>query len=225
MLDHSPLPAYKAKYVRQNGQLFYQVPTGESYPGVTKIIQATEPFEDKLPLLKWKQRVGQETAQKISSQSSRRGTKLHQLISKKLTGEEPEFIPDELQGFWNSIYPFLDDKIEQSLLVESLVWNSPNRYAGKLDCLAIIAGEITLCDWKTARRPRQNEWNRNYYLQCAAYAKAIEQVYTEFDIKVEQALVVVALPDEKAQVFCLESQYLREYWREFQSRLELFYQV
>ena len=150
---------------------------------------------------------------------------MHGLIAAKLKGEEPEVIPEELEGFWRSIYPFIDDEIEQTLLVESLVWNARSRYAGNLDCLAVIGGKMTLCDWKTAGRPRRNEWNRNYYLQCAAYAKAIEQVYTEFEIKVERALVVVALPDEVAQVFCLEGEYLRDYWREFESRLGLFYRV
>ncbi|MDY7022048.1 MAG: hypothetical protein SWJ54_11930 [Cyanobacteriota bacterium] len=224
MLENITLPVYKGKFVRQSGQSFYQVPTGECYPGVTKIIQKTEPFEDKLPLLKWRQRVGKETAQKISTQSSRRGTKLHHLIAQKLKGENPKSIPDELAGFWHSIYSFLDEQIEQPLLIESLVWNSQDRYAGNLDCLAVINGKTTLCDWKTARKPRRNEWNRNYYLQCAAYTTAIEKVYAEFEIKVQQVLVVVALPDSSAQIFCLEGQELEQYWQEFQMRLETFYQ-
>ncbi|NJO71118.1 MAG: PD-(D/E)XK nuclease family protein [Oscillatoriales cyanobacterium RM1_1_9] len=183
-----PLPRYCTRAVWEQGKQYYRLPTGASYPGVTTILSATEPPEQKQALWKWRKRVGQEAAQQITSQSSRWGIKLHKYIEAKLQGHEPEDLPPELTGFWNSIHPFLDQAVERSLLIEGTVWNSKYRYAGKLDCLAIVEGQPTICDWKTAQKPRQSAWNKTHYLQCAAYATAVEQVYIKFGIAVKQSL-------------------------------------
>lgn len=223
MQQLTSLPRYQTKAVRHQGKQCYQLPTGERYPSVTSIIYATEPWEEKQALFEWRRRAGQEVAQQITTQSSRRGIKIHKYIEARLRGEILEELPPEVEGFWNSICPFLDEAVEQPLLMEGTVWNSQHQYAGKLDCLAIVNGEPTICDWKTANRPRRSSWNKNHYLQCAAYAAAAEQVYAEFEIKITQALVVVALPDQEAQVFCLTLEPLMDYWQEFQQRLALFY--
>ncbi|MGL5082625.1 MAG: PD-(D/E)XK nuclease family protein [Microcoleaceae cyanobacterium] len=225
MQPHSSLPRYRTQSVWQQGKQYYQLPTGASYPGVTTILSATEPLEEKQALFEWRKRVGVEAAQQITTQSSRRGIKLHKYIEAKLQGQEPENLPIELEGFWNSIHPFLTEGIERSLLIEGTVWNPEYRYAGKLDCLALVNGKPTICDWKTAQKPRQSDWNKKHYLQCAAYGTAVEQVYTEFGIQVQQALVVVALPDQAAQVFCLELEPLWNYWQEFKSRVKAFYNI
>ncbi|MEA5462306.1 PD-(D/E)XK nuclease family protein [Leptothoe sp. PORK10 BA2] len=215
------LPHYKAKQVSVNRRRHYEV-NGQRLPGVTTILSATKPWEDKERLWRWRERVGTEEANRITAKSSRAGTKIHRVIKAYLRQEEWA-LPEGTAGFWASIEPVLQG-IEEVLLVEGAVWH-PLKFAGFPDALMVYDGQLVVCDWKTARHPKQVEWMGDYFLQVAAYCWAVNWVYRDHDIKVERAMVAIALEDTPAQLFTLTPDKLDQYWGQFQQRLRQYYRL
>ena len=69
---------------QENGKRFYQTPDGQKYPSVTTVTGLLTRDHIKL----WRERVGEEVANKISSVAARRGTKMHSLFEQYLRAEE-----------------------------------------------------------------------------------------------------------------------------------------
>ncbi|MEM6252108.1 MAG: PD-(D/E)XK nuclease family protein [Cyanobacteria bacterium P01_D01_bin.156] len=213
------LPHYKAKQVSVNRRRHYEV-EGQRFPGVTTILSATKPREAKERLWRWRERIGSEEANRITAKASRSGTRIHKVIKAYLR-QEDWALPEGTEGFWTSIEPVLKE-INQVLLVEGAVWH-PLKFAGYPDALMVYDGQLLICDWKTARRPKQAEWIEDYFLQVAAYCWAVNWVYRDHDITVERAMVAIALEDHPAQLFKLEPDQLNQHWRQFQQRLHQYY--
>ena len=57
-----------------NGKRHYDVGTEEKLPSVTTILQATQSEEKKESLARWKQKVGENEADKIRDSAAERGT-------------------------------------------------------------------------------------------------------------------------------------------------------
>ena len=94
------------KTINENGKRYYVTPTGEKYPSVTTVLSNYK----KEALFKWRKRVGEKEANKISTQASRRGTKVHKLCEDYLNNELSfdEYTPDNVVMF-KSIQPILDE--------------------------------------------------------------------------------------------------------------------
>ncbi|MEM7065763.1 MAG: PD-(D/E)XK nuclease family protein [Cyanobacteria bacterium P01_B01_bin.77] len=212
------LPHYKAKQVSVNRRRHYEV-EGQKLPGVTTILSATKSRADKERLWRWRERVGPAAANQITAKASRSGTKIHKVIKAYLR-QEDWTLPEGTEGFWASIEPILAN-IDDILLVEGAVWH-PLKFAGYPDALIVYDGQLLVCDWKTARRPKQAEWIEDYFLQVAAYGWAINWVYRDYGIKVERAMVAIALEDMPAQLFTLDPDKLDQHWGQFQQRLRRY---
>ncbi len=215
-----PLTRYQAKTMRVNRRRVYEI-NGHRYPGVTTILSATKPAEARRALYEWRQRLGQEAAQRISNQASSAGTRIHKQIANHLRGETVE-VPDDVIGYWESIAPILDN-VDEPLLVEGAIWHEKG-YVGFPDAVMVYQNRICVCDWKTAMKPKKVEWISDYCLQVAAYALAIEQVYANTGIEVEAGLIAIALDGAPAQTFWLQREDIETYWQAFQQRLHSFYQ-
>ena len=205
------LPHFKAKQVSVNRRRHYEV-EGQRLPGVTTILSATKPWEAKQRLWRWRDRVGTEEANRITTTASRAGTKIHKVIRSYLRQEDWS-LPEGTQGFWTSIEPVLKN-IDRVLLVEGAVWH-PLKFAGYPDAVMVYEGELCVCDWKTARRPKQLEWIGDYCMQVAAYCYAVNWVYRDTGIKIEKGVIAIALEDHPAQVFTLNADDLFFHWRNF----------
>jgi predicted RecB family nuclease len=213
-----PLPRYRAKQVVVNRRRCYEI-EGQRYPGVTTVLSATKPPEDRAALAQWRQRVGAAEAQRIAGTASSVGTRLHKQLAAYLQGERPTLPPD-VQPYWDSMVPILD-QVDQVLLVEGAVWHSDG-FVGFPDALVRYDGDLCLCDWKTARKPKQLAWIGDYCLQVAAYWRAAEQVYAPQGLEIRRGLVAIALADAPAQTFWIPLNELADYWAAFQQRLTTY---
>lgn len=193
---------------------------GKAYPSVSTILTATKPEKDRLALQKWRQRVGVKKAQQISTQASRRGTSVHTAINYYLDGQDlPDDVEDNL--YWHSIKPVLESVSEVHLL-ESAVYHAEKQYAGRFDCLGEWSGNLCVFDWKTAAQPKKIEWITDYCLQVTAYTFAINHLY---DVQIDQAIIAIAIENQSAQLFQLNSEDLNHYWQQFLVRLRLWEQL
>ena len=192
---------------------------GQAYPSVSTILAATKPEKDRLALQRWRKRVGVKQAQKISTDACRRGTSIHTAINYFLAGQD---LPDDVPNnpYWHSIEPVLES-VGEVHLIESAVYHTEYKYAGRFDCLGAWESELCVFDWKTASKPKKNEWIADYCLQLTAYTAAINHLYK---VQIDRAIIAIALQDQPAQIFRLNAEALSEYWQQFLIRLRLWEQ-
>lgn len=216
------LPRYQGVASLINGERFYHFEQGLKLPSVTTILDRTKNPYDQLKLQQWQERIGIEQAKQIKQQSCIRGTIIHQWIEHyfqkqslpKMSNNEP------LKGYWYSIYPVLQ-QIRQVQLIEGFVWH-PLGFGGTLDCLGYYGEHLCLIDWKTSSKFKKKEWVTDYLIQSSAYAGAVNFVYQNYGIQVFNILVVIALPNQPAQVYFNTTELVSYYWGLFQQRLVQF---
>lgn len=216
------LPPYTAKSVRQSGKSYFVDAQDRRLPSVTTILNATKPPEAREALAKWRSRLGTAEANRIAGTASRRGTLTHQQIKSYLLGQ-PKTCPEAAQPYWDSLQPVLS-QIGDVRLVESPVFHYDLAYAGKVDCVASYQGIPCICDWKTADMPKGSiERLYDGPLQLAAYCGAVNHCYAEHNLVLKHALLVVALPNQPAEVFWFDADHLLAQWQQWQERLTAFY--
>ena len=216
------LPTPLARLSRSHGRNYYLDDQGQRLPSVTSILNATKPMVARQALARWKQRVGVNTAKQISSTASRRGTLTHKQLKDYLLGC-PTPCPESVLPYWRSLesmLPYLSDV----RLVEGTVFHYDLCYAGKVDCVASYHGVPCVLDWKTSDRPKESI-QRLYDnpIQLAAYCGAINHTYADCGIRLTSAMIVVAIPDEDAEIFWFDASELKQYWKQWQDRLREFY--
>jgi len=147
----------------------YQTPSGNEYPSVTSIISImSEEF-----IRAWKEAVGESTANEISRKAATRGTLIHENCENYLQGKPLTFgmFEQEERKMFESLIPVMDS-IEEVHAMESVLYSDTLKFAGTVDLIAKINGELSILDWKTSGRYKSSEDIPNYFTQAAAYAYA-----------------------------------------------------
>ena len=73
--------------------------------------------------------------------------------------------------------------------------------AGRVDCIAEYDGKLSIIDFKTSTKERNDEWNENYYIQASAYAEMFEE---QTGTPIEQIVILVVTEDGAVQEFVKE---------------------
>lgn len=185
----------------------YITPEGESYASVTTVL--TE--YNKKAIMEWRERVGEEEANKVSAQASSRGTRVHSLCETYLKNELSPMkistmMPDAKELFYK-IKPFLDTHIGRVYALEQALYSDKLRIAGRVDCIAEWDDKLSVIDFKTASKEKNEDWIENYFMQCSAYAEMFEERTGK---PIDQIVVAIAVANGNPQIFVKEKQdYLR----------------
>ena len=187
----------------ENGSRKYVTPNGDAYPSVTTILSAY----NKKAIQEWRERVGEESANKISTQASTRGTRLHSLCESYLLNELSPLklnsvMPDAKELFVK-IKPKLDDNIGKIYSLEQALYSHKLRIAGRVDCIAEWNGELSVIDFKTASKEKNEDWIQNYFMQCSAYAEMFEE---RTGRPINQIVVAIAVSSGDTQIFVKEKE-------------------
>lgn len=206
------------------GRFYYQDKIGNRLPFVSTILKTTQPIESVTALFNWRNKVGDTEANRIASTSRRRGELLHQWIKEYLQGLSP-VASKLIQPYCYSVQSVLD-KLSDVQLIETVVPNYVEGYAGKVDLVARYQGVPCTVELTTAEEPKQQL--RKLYdkpLQLVAYSGAINRYYGDslFGSKISNGLIVVALPDQDVEEFMIEREQLIIYWEEWLKRLESYF--
>ena len=192
----------------------YVTPEGEILPGVTTILEKTK--TNRAALDAWKVRIGEAEADRIKTSAAARGTAMHSAIEAHLL-REPYKVCEIAIPYIQSIFPILS-RVTNVQLVEGAVWH-PNGFAGSVDCVAEYNGELSIIDWKTSDKPKKPNWIEDYFLQSAAYCAAVNRLY---DLRIGRIVIVLAIPNQLAQVFTVNGATLLDYWELFNERLDRY---
>ena len=179
-----------------NGKRHYVTPGGNKYPSVTTI---TSQY-NKQSIMEWRKRVGEEEANRISSKAAGRGTRVHTMCENYLNNQEDYLqkqMPDAIVMF-NTLQPLLNDYVNNIHALEVPLYSDYLRTAGRVDCIAEFDGAISVIDFKTSSKPKEDKWIQNYYMQCSAYAVMFEE---RTGIPVPRIVVMIAVDGDKAQIF------------------------
>ncbi len=193
---------YDLKSVTTEDGRLYETPSGQRYPSVTTVLSAY----NKKAIFEWRQRVGEEQANRISRKASGRGTKLHTICENYLMNEIDEvkfrtMIPDTKQLFLQ-LKPYLDDNIGRVYGIEQSLYSDRLKIAGRCDCIAEWNGELSIVDYKTSSWQKDEDKILNYFMQCTAYAEMFEE---RTGMPVNQIVVAVAVEEtQQAQIFVRE---------------------
>ena len=179
-----------------NGKRFYVTPEGNKYPSVTTI---TSQY-NKQSIMEWRKRVGEEEANRISAKAAGRGTRVHTICENYLNNQDDflqKQMPDAIVMF-KTLQPLLDQYVNNIHALEVPLYSDHLKVAGRVDCIAEFDGKLSIVDFKTASKPKEDKWIQNYYMQCSAYAVMFEE---RTGIPVPRIVVMIAVDGEKAQIF------------------------
>jgi len=213
------LTRYPPRFTWRDRRCYYRSPEGILLPSVSAILSATKPAKEWAQLKAWRKRVGEAEANRICQESTTRGKDLHKRIEQYLLGQPLSPCPAALIPWRDSIAPVLK-QVHQVQLVEGAVFHTGLGYAGTVDAIAHF-NDVGPClfDWKTANSPRKEEWVSNYKLQVTALWGAVQSTY---DLRLEQAVVAIALPEDEAQLFWMDSEALHGWWDQWVEHVQQF---
>lgn len=184
----------------------YVTPEGKTYPSITTVLGE----RSKAGILEWRKKVGEQEANRISTQASVRGTAVHTLAENYLNND-PDWskgaMPSNLFSF-NQIKPILDERVNNIWAQEVPLYSDKFEMAGRVDCIAELDGELTIIDFKTSRKPKKEEWITSYFMQGAFYAAAF---YERTGVSIKQTSIIIAVDGSEPQVFTVRTyRYLDE---------------
>ena len=171
----------------------YLTPDGSLYPSVTTVLSILN--EDIIKA--WRQRVGEEEANRISGKASNRGTRVHSIVEKYLNNEDTvKFLPHIRQSLEN-LKPVLND-IETIYGLEVPLYSHYLGLAGRCDCIGKYKGVPSIIDFKTSRYIKKKEKISNYFAQGAAYSIMFEE---RTGIVAPNIVIIMDVDHEKPLVF------------------------
>ena len=184
-------------------------------PSVTTVLSGTSKSKDGL--IEWRNRVGDEEAERIIKQSTDIGTAVHESIEKYLSNEN-------WNHFSDSEDQLIAKKIAHKFINNGLngiseIWGLEvglvldNLYAGTADCVGIYEDIPSLIDFKTAKKIKKREWIEDYFLQGCAYANAHNVM---FGTDIKQVVILMVDRNANFQEFIVrptEFNYLTKKWK------------
>ena len=176
-----------------DGKRYYTLPDGTRLPSVTTVIGASK----KAAIMAWRKRVGEEKANQISRKASGRGTNVHSMCEEYLNNKElGVFMPDAYEMFL-SIKPYLN-KINNIHYQEQALWSTQLGMAGRVDCIAEYEGVLSVIDFKTSSRPKDESDIQDYFWQTAAYSLMYEELV---GVPIDNLVIIMAVENGNPLIF------------------------
>lgn len=187
------------------GERYYITPSGNKLPSVTTVLGHFK----KKAMIEWRNRVGHEEADKISTRASIRGTKFHNMMESYLRNEDNYLdgvMPDMKQSFRDMQETL--DLIDNIHYIESPLYSERLGVAGRTDVIAEFGGVLSIIDFKTSTRQKKEHWIENYFEQGTAYALMYEELVNR---PIDQIVILIATDDsDEPQVFIRDkNQYIQ----------------
>jgi|TARA_A100001391_G_scaffold19262_1_gene10685 RecB family exonuclease len=174
--------------------------------------------------VKWRKKVGNEEADRITKAATGRGTDMHTLTEHYLKNEDlPKVRP--ISDFLFKISKEKLNLINNIYALEGSLYSKVLGIAGTVDCIAEYDGELAIIDFKTSKKPKPRDWIEHYFVQCMAYGCML---YELTGISVEKLVIIMACENGECVVYeeRNKSKYIKlltEYIRKFVGdKLELY---
>ena len=200
IFNHVKLPQldFDLKVETTDSGRLYATPTGEKYKSITTVLSN----HNKQAIMEWRERIGAEEATKISTKAATRGTKVHKICEDYINNEIPELkmqmmMPDLKEMFFK-IKPIIDEKLGDVYSQEQALYSHKLRIAGRVDLIGVWNGKLSVIDFKTSARQKEESYIQNYFMQCTAYALMFSELTGMW---IDDIVVLIATGEGEAQLF------------------------
>jgi len=178
-----------------DGIRLYNLPNGDWVPSITSVTS----FYNREVFRKWRKRVGDTEANRITKESTTRGTDYHEAAQAYLENKELDwdnYLP-LTQFMFKSSQPYLD-KIGKIHAIERTLYSEYLGLAGRVDCIAEYDGELAIIDFKTSKKIKPEKWIEQYFVQETAYAC---MYYELTGIAVDKLITIMVTPEGDVHVY------------------------
>jgi hypothetical protein len=170
----------KLSTLNLNGDRYYELPDHSVVPSVTTMLGHYE----KAGLRRWKAKVGQEEAKRISEEARWRGEAFHKAVEHYFdTGWASHMEPKLIE-----MLPELD-KINNIHYMETCLYSRGLYLAGRCDLIAEYDGVLSVIDFKTSRKLKEEKWIQHYFEQGTAYAIMYEELV---GVPINQVVIMIS---------------------------------
>ena len=223
MFNHIDLNLPKLERETIDGVRYYKVPDDEELLKLVSITSITSHFNREI-FVKWRKKVGEEEAEKITKAATSRGTDMHSLTENYLKNQDLPSVPP-LPDFLFKIAKKDLNRINNIHALEGSLYSKVLGIAGTVDCIAEFDGELAIIDFKTSKKPKPREWVEHYFVQCMAYGCML---YELTGISVKKLVIIMSCENgetviyeeyEKSKYIKLLTEYIRKFVRD---KLELY---
>jgi len=205
MFNHLNVELPPITATNTDGVRLYETPEGNKYPSITTILSV----RNKSGLMEWRKRVGEKTANYIAGKAAARGTHVHHMCEDYLNNVYTNF-PSDWEKHKKNFLPYcLFTQLKDQVLCnvnnihaqEVGLYSDKYKVAGRVDCIAEYNGVLSIIDFKTSTKERNDDWNENYYIQCSAYAEMYEE---RTGTEIKQIVILCVTEDGTVQEFVKE---------------------
>jgi genome maintenance exonuclease 1 len=180
-----------------DGKRYYTLEDGTRLPSVTTVLGA----QKKEAIMRWRKRVGEEEANRVSKKATSRGTGVHTLCEYYLNNEtnlsQKEGVRPDAFEMFISLKPLLN-RINNIHYQEAALWSKQLGMAGRVDCIGEFDGELSVIDFKTSKRIKSSADIEDYYWQTTAYALMYEEL---IGIPINNLVIIMAVEDSEPLLF------------------------
>lgn len=193
MFNHIEIDYPQLERETIDGVRYYDTPDGQKLVSITSIIS----HYNREVFRQWRERVGNDEANRVTKAATSRGTDMHTLTEHYLLNKDlPEVQP--LSDFLFKQAKSDLNKINNIHAIEQALYSLELGVAGTVDCIAEYNGELAVIDFKTSKKPKPKEWIEHYFVQCAAYACML---YEMTGIMVKKFVIIMSCENGECVVY------------------------
>lgn len=199
----------------------YFTPDG-AYPSITTLLGKTS--SSQIWLQKWKDKVGEEEAARISKEATDRGTAVHEYLEKYWNGEdilgdlarEPANVRLPAKALINGT----SRNVTEVWAQEIPVWSPTLKFAGRVDMIGLWNSIPSIIDFKTSKKIKKGKDIKDYFLQASGYAHAHNEL---FGTNIQKIVIIVAVDGEEEPL--IFEQKAPVFIPELKSRIIAYYKL
>ena len=206
MFDHVELNLPKLERETIDGVRYYSVPDEDELLRLVSITSVTSHFNKEI-FVKWRKKVGNEEAERITKAATSRGTDMHSLVENYLYNRDLPPVPP-LPDFLFKIAKTELNKINNIHCLEGALYSKQLGVAGTTDCIGEHDEELAVIDFKTSKKPKPKNWIENYFVQAMFYGMAY---YEMTGTPIKKLVIIMAC--ENGECVLYEERDLKKYMK------------
>jgi len=179
----------------------YTVPSGKKYASITTVLSDYK----KDVLQNWIERVGKEEADRVAKKAATRGEGLHDAYEKyirnQLTPLDIRRLFPHVHELFIPLKKHIDANVGKVYAIEQPLYSDHLKIAGRVDLIAEWNGKISVLDFKSSKRLKEENDIENYFMQCSGYCEMFEE---RTGVAIDQIVVAIGVEGGMSQVFVKE---------------------
>lgn len=188
------LPSLKRESI--DGVRYYTIPEDDELIRLVSITSVISHINKDI-FVKWRKRVGELEAAKITAAATSRGTDMHTLVENYLYNKDLPRVQPISELLFNISKPYLN-KINNIHCLEGPLYSKRLGVAGTTDCIAEYDDSLSVIDFKTSKKPKPKEWIEHYFVQAMFYGMAY---YEMTRTRIKKLVIIMACEDGQCVVY------------------------